>query len=375
MPGGLPRSETPAIDPGGSETKPSRPIVSIVIVNFNGAPLLERCLESLESVTYPTQSIEVLVVDNASSDTSLDVVARFPRVRLVRNAENRGFAGGNNVGVRHAKGDIILLLNNDTVVSPGFLEPLVDYLACHPRVGIVQGGMTLPRHGGVLDVCGSFLTAFGFLYHYGYWKPDGPLYRRSYPVFTAKGACLLFRRQVVKDAGGYLFNEAFFCYYEETDFCHRAWIGGWETHYVGGSRIQHWHGATSERSQPTGFALKQFLTNQTFALCANLGFFGLLRIMPLYTGMFLCGWIGAILTRNRTVAAAHRHAALSCLKNLKNIRAQRRMIRAIRRVPDRMIFRRVLRTPGWDYFWKTFRGTIGTYRDGRWVVEKSDSEN
>src|SRR5262249_30516999 len=144
---------------------------------------------------------EIIVVDNGSTDDSVDVLTRFPAVKVVRSAKNLGFAGGNNLGLTDCHGRYVLLLNNDTIVTPGFLECLHDYLDRNPQVGVVQGKMVLPRFGNSLDVCGSFLTSLGLPYHYGYFKPDSPKYQRSYPVFSGKGACLMFRPELIDNIG------------------------------------------------------------------------------------------------------------------------------------------------------------------------------
>lgn len=275
-------------------------------MNYNGAEVLKDCLASLRQVTYP--DFEVIVVDNASADASGDLLAQHSEVRVLNSDVNRGFAGGNNFGLPACRGQLVLLLNSDTIVTPDFLQPLVEYLRENPQVGIVQGKMILSRHGNTLDVCGSFLTRFGFLYHYGYWKKDAQKYDRSYPVFTVKGACLLFRRELIAAVGGYLFNEDFFCYYEETDFCHRAWLAGYEAHFVHTSNIKHLQGATSERTQTSGFALRQFLANQTFGLLANLSAGSLCRIMPGYFLIFFTSMTLAALTgkKNRLRGALAR---------------------------------------------------------------------
>jgi GT2 family glycosyltransferase len=338
------------------------PLVSILIVNYNGAEVLSGCLVSLRHISYPR--FEVVIVDNASTDNSKEMLAQCPSVRVLNSDHNRGFAGGNNFGLPACNGQLVLLLNSDTIVTPQFLEPLVEYLLEHPQVGIVQGKMLLSRHGNVLDVCGSFLTRFGFLYHYGYYKQDAQKYDHSYPVFSAKGACLLFRRELVAATGGYLFNEDFFCYYEETDFCHRAWLTGHEAHFVHTSTIQHLQGGTSERMQASGFVLRQFLTNQTFSLLANLSAGSLCRIMPLYFLCFFMSMAMAALTGKKIVFAAHWHTLSSNCRRFGKIRAQRELIRRIRKISDRELFAKVLRNPRLGYFIKTFQGRLNDYVDG-----------
>jgi len=345
------------------QTFPTRewPLVSILIVNYNGAEVLKDCLTSLQQLNYPR--FELVVVDNASTDGSSEVLAQYPSVHVIHSDRNRGFAGGNNFGLPACNGQFVLLLNSDTIVTPGFLQPLIKYLQEHPQVGIVQGKMILNRHGGVLDVCGSFLTSFGFLYHYGYWKKDEPKYDHSYPVFTVKGACLLFRRELVAAAGGYLFNEDFFCYYEETDFCHRAWLTGHEVHFVHTSIIQHLQGATSERTQANGFALRQFLANQTFGLLSNLSAGSLLRIMPGYLLVFFASMAAAAAAGKGIVFRAHWHALAHNMSRPGKIRAQRRLVGKIRKISDRQLFQKVMKTPRLEYFIRTFQGQLGKYED------------
>ncbi len=346
------------------------PLVSILIVNFNGAAVLSDCLASLRQITYP--HFEVVVVDNASTDGSSEVLEQHPSTRVIHSERNRGFAGGNNFGLPACCGQFVLLLNSDTIVTPDFLQPLIEYLHEHPQAGIVQGKMILSRHGNALDVCGSFLTCFGFLYHYGYWKQDAPKYDRSYPVFTVKGACLLFRREVIAAAGGYLFNEDFFCYYEETDFCHRAWLAGFEAHFVHTSTIQHLQGVTSERTQASGFVLRQFLANQTFGLLANLSAGSLLRVMPLYFLVFFASMVAAAATGKGIVFQAHWYALAHNMGRLGKIRAQRRLVAKIRKISDRQLFQKVMKTPRLEYFIKTFQGQLGKYED---AAMSADSKN
>ena len=336
-------------------------LVSIILVNYNGADLLPPCLESLRHVTYP--NYEVIVVDNASQDDSLQVLAGFPWVKVVRSERNLGSSGGYNLGLVHSQGEFILMMNNDMIANPDFVRVLVHYLQQHPEVGIVQGKMVLPRRHGVLEVCGSFFTRFGLPYHYGYYKADGPLYQRSRAVFCGKGATMMFRREVIRQAGGYYFNEDFFCYYEETDLCHRAWLAGYETHFVPSPPVQHLSGATVERTQQSGFGIHYYLRNMMYSLLTTLEVPWLLRIMPLYLAIFLASMAMHALTGKWALAAAHWRALAYNLGHLRKIRAQRRRIRAIRKKSDREIFARVLRNPRWDYFWKTFTGRLSEYVD------------
>lgn len=337
------------------------PLVSILILHYQGVDMLRNCLASLVSVV--SAQVEVVLVDNDSPDDLIPVIAEFNWVTCVRSDHNAGFAGGNNLGLNHCRGKYVLLLNDDTVCNTTFVKSLSAYLDEHPAVGIVQGKMILPRFGNTLDVCGSFLTSLGFPYHYGYFKSDGPKYQRSYPVFSGKGACLMFRREIIPKVGGFLFDEDFFCYYEETDFCHRAWVAGYETHFVPSEPIQHLMGATSGRHPQRGFTLRRYLSNMVFSLSANLSFGSRIRILPLFWAIFISSLLFSILTFRWIQAEAHWAALKSYSLNLRKIRERRKLIKLIRKKTDRDIFVKALRNPGLSYFVRTFSGAISDYVD------------
>jgi len=336
------------------------PIVSILIVHYKGLHQLRACVSSLQSTKQP--GIEVLIVDNGSSENIADALPDPNLWKLIPSDRNLGFAGGNNLGLNHCKGKYVLLLNDDTIANPEFVSTLSRYLDDHPNVGIVQGKMLLPRFEDTLDVCGSFLTAFGLPYHYGYYKPDGPKYQRNYPVFSAKGACLMFRRDLVSQLGGFLFDEDFFCYYEEADFCHRAWLAGYEVHFVASPPIQHLMGGTAGESQSV-FVLRHYLRNMTFSLLSNLSFASRLRILPLFFSTLIASAFAAALTLKRAQLVAHLGAIAYSIAHYGKIMKRRRLIRKIRRQTDRAIFTKVLRTPRIEYFLKTLTGKLNQYKD------------
>ena len=341
------------------ESKP--PLVSIVILNYNGADLLPGLLDSLKDLAYSHH--EQIVVENGSTDNSLEVLARYPHVKVVRTERNLGSSGGYNLGIANSKGEFILIMNNDIIANREFVSVLSDYLVNHPEVGIVQAKMVLPRCSGTLEVCGSFFTRFGFPYHYGYYKQDGPKYRTNQPVFCVKGACMMLRRSVIPIAGGYVFNEGFHCYYEETDLCHRFWLAGFETHFVASPPIQHLAGVTIAREEKAGFSLHYYFRNMIFSLATTLEWGWLLRIMPLYLALFVGSMVAAALSGRRATALAHWNALVFNLRNLRKIKLQRAKIQRIRKKTDREIFSKVLRNPRLEYFVKTFTGKVGNYTD------------
>lgn len=348
------------VQPDPTPETPDQCSVSIVIVNFNGAKWLRACLDSVRRIEG--LRIEVIVVDNASSDDSLATLRDYPWVKVVQSDRNIGFAGGNNLGLRHCSFNYVLLLNNDTVVVPNFLQPLCDYLDQNPEVGAVQGKMQLPRFDGTLDVCGSYLTWLGLPYHYGFYKTDQQKYQNSRPVFSGKGACLMFRRDIVERIGGFLFDDSFFCYYEESDFCHRVWLAGWEVHFVATPPIQHFMGATAGGPQ-AGFVLRHYLRNMTFSLLSNLSIQSLFRIMPFFFATQLASAALSAITFRKAQFQAHLESLLLPGKKLKAIIARRKLVKTIRRRSDRDLFAKTMVNPRLDYFVKTFTGQLAQYHD------------
>lgn len=339
----------------------SRPRFSIIIVNYNGAALLPGCLSSIAASVAP--SSEIVVVDNGSSDESVRILAGYSWVKVVQSKQNLGFAGGNNLGLASCSGEYVLLLNNDTLVTPGSIQSLVAYLDSHPSVGVAQGKMVLPRQGGRLDVCGSFLTSSGLPYHYGYFKPDGPQYMRNYPVFSGKGAFLMFRRELISRIGGFLFDSDFFCYYEESDFCHRCWLAGSEVHFVSTPPIEHLSGATGKRILREDSIQNYYIRNMIFSLLSNLSATSLVRIMPLFFSILILRLFVFLLTLRGRSMLSLGSALLYNLRSWERVARRRQLIRNIRTRTDAEIFRLVLLNPRFDYFIKTFTGKIGEYRD------------
>jgi GT2 family glycosyltransferase len=192
-------------------------VLSIIIVSFNARADLERCLESLRAAP-PAVAHEIIVVDNGSTDGSVDAARRFPGVRVIEAGANLGFARANNIGIRESTGVNLLLLNSDTVVSSGSIDRLLDELDRDSSVAVVG-----PR---LVDGDGRAELSFG--------RMIGPLNelrqkrlarsaaveqltrRRQYPDWVS-GACLLVRRTDAEAAGG--LDERFFMYTEDVDFC------------------------------------------------------------------------------------------------------------------------------------------------------------
>lgn len=231
--------------------------LSIVIVNWNVCELLRRCLSSISRDKAGT-AIEVIVVDCASSDGSLEMVRReFPWARLIASNENLGYARGNNVGMAEARGRYLLVLNPDTELVGHALATMIRYLDEQPVVGALGPALRYPD-GSVQSSRRRFpslATAFfeSTLLHQ--WFPKNRVARRYYlddhpadvpqPVDWLVGAALMIRRKAWQQVGP--LDEGFFMYFEELDWCRRCRKAGWEIHYVPSAGIVHHEGKSSEQ--------------------------------------------------------------------------------------------------------------------------------
>ena len=326
--------------------------LSILIVTYDGDELLRACLDSIQRACGDMPG--TVVVDNAASETTRELVASFPRTRYVRAETNLGFAGGNNLGFPFCEGEYILLLNNDTVIHDEPFTALIRYCDAKPQVGVAQGKIRFGGNIDLLDGCGSFLTATGIQYAYGFLVPDAPAFQKPYPVFAASGAFFLIRRSVIAQAGGYLFYDHFRSYYEEVDFCHRVWLSGSEVHFVPTPVIDHLHSQTAGRFRRTDI-LRQYYQNIWFSLLTCLGGYGRLRILPVFTAFFAGNALAHLLAGHRELFRAHLDTVRKLWIMRDQIRSARKTIRGFRVRSDRELFRIILKSPPLSYYWRSIR--------------------
>ena len=215
------------------------PEVSIIIVNWNGRRFLDACLTSVAA--QQGVSVETILVDNGSTDGSAAYVReRFPWVRVVALDENRGFAGGNNAGVREARGRFVALLNNDTVAEPGWLKALLNAVGADDSV-LASSKVVYLHDPGLIDSAGDGMLRWGgaFKRHHGAPVESAP---ESEEVFGVCGAACLIPRRVFAELGG--FDEAFFVSHEDVDLSYRARLRGYRCVYVADAIVRH-HGSAS----------------------------------------------------------------------------------------------------------------------------------
>lgn len=266
--------------------KNSRSLVSIVIVNWNGKRWLQRCLPSLSKVTY--KAIEWVIVDNASTDGSQEWIQKhYPTAILIKNKKNVGFSQGNNIGFKKTKGKYILFLNNDTTVETSFIEELLKPFERDPTIGGVQSKIILMDDHTRVDSIGAFLTPTGFLFHNHLGKKDNKYLNKEIELYTAKGASMMFRREVLKKVSmhGWVFDPVYFAYFEETDLCHRVWLAGYRIVYAYKAVIYHKLAASSSQLISSWVQFNSY-KNRINSYLKNLGIFSLFFILPIH--LFLC---------------------------------------------------------------------------------------
>jgi O-antigen biosynthesis protein len=235
------------------------PTVSIVIPSYNGISYTEALLATLGETLPPNFHGEIIVVDDASTDDTqarLKALAKLDkRLRVLRNRKNSGFIVTCNRGAKAAKGEIVILFNNDTLALPGWLPPLLRIFCDYPDAGAVGGKLVFPD--GRLQDAGGVVFSDGSAANFGKWdcEVDAPLYNYVREVDYVTGAFIATKRSLFVESGG--FDTRFRpIYYEETDYCFRLREMGYRVYYQPESVIVHLEGATSGTDLSTG--LKQY---------------------------------------------------------------------------------------------------------------------
>ncbi|HEX2053853.1 MAG TPA: glycosyltransferase [Actinomycetota bacterium] len=217
--------------------------VSVVVLNFNGKHFLEDCISSLEQQNYASDRVEVVFVDNGSSDGSVAFVKeRWPKVRVVALDNNLGFAGGINAGVKAAKGEYVALINNDARAHPDWLTRGIAGFRSMD-VGMVASKI-LTLDGKTIDYAGGALSFYGHGFKVGVNEPDEGQYDRPGETLFASGCALIMPRRLFLDVGG--FDDEYFAFFEDVDLGWRLWALGYRVMYEPSSVVYHRHHGTAD---------------------------------------------------------------------------------------------------------------------------------
>jgi len=211
------------------------PLVSVIVLNYNAGELLLNCIESIKKSAY--KNLEIIVVDNISTDKSQKICKeKYPDIKLIQNDENFGYCEGNNIGIRKAKGDFIMILNPDTIVEPNCIRELIF---AHEKLGegLYQPKILSLNEKQVLQSTGNMLHVFGFGFAKDKGRKDEGIGEEIKKIGYASGTCLFTSRNVLDKVG--LLDSFLFLYHDDLDLGWRASQIGINSYYVPKSKIYH----------------------------------------------------------------------------------------------------------------------------------------
>jgi len=323
------------------------PLVSIIIVNFNGREVIENCLNSVLKISHT--KFEVIVVDNGSTDGSIEFVQNFVekspvRVRLIKNQKNLGFAEGNNVGIGNASGEYIAFLNNDTIVNPNWLQSIETILKKDKKIAAVQSlllakdGFKVDSLGGVIDIFGTAVDQVVSMRNLRRATDSG-----IEEIFSACAASMVVRKSVLEEVGN--FDPKFFAYFEDVDLCWRIRLRGYAIVLDLDSVVYHIRYATSKKFGGHLFNFHLY-KNQLAMLIKNYELKSLVKVMPGVLLLYTARIIDGLIKNDADLAKAPLRALFWNIKELRYLLQQRRFIQSyVRRVSDDEITKMMVKIP------------------------------
>jgi GT2 family glycosyltransferase len=324
---------------GGAVNNDNLPFVSIIVVNYNGKHFLGECFASLENLDYPRDKFEVILVDNASTDGSVQYVREnFTRVNILQLDKNYGFCKPNNDGVKLANGEYVVFLNNDTVVTKEWLFELVKGALSEERIASCASKMLYYDRRNMINTAGGKITIIGGGFYKGYGDKDGPKYSKLEYTGFGCGAGVLVRKELFQYVGG--FDEDYFASCEEHDLGWKLWLYGYKVLYVPTAVMYHKESGTF-RSRSTFESMKVYLItrNRLYNIIKNLEARNVIRALIISLGFNLYRSVRYLAQGNfasvNSIAAAH----LDFVKNLRKMLAKRRVVQKNRKLSDIQLYK------------------------------------
>jgi GT2 family glycosyltransferase len=284
----------------------------VVVVNWNGEKFLERCLAALMNQTVKPH--EIILVDNASSDGSLDIVRRFPSVRLITLDQNTGFARGNNLAIEAAskESEWIALINPDAFAEPRWLEALLVAVESNPGFDAFGSKLVNAADPTLLDGAGDVYHVSGRVWRKGHGMPVSAAMESACEVFSSCAAAALYRRSALREVGG--FDEDYFCYVEDVDLGFRLRLAGYRCLYVPQSVAHHVASGTTG-GQHSDFVLYHGHRNLVWTFVKDMPGFLFWLLLPLHVSVNLVSIIWfALQGRGGVILRAKRDAVLGLPK-------------------------------------------------------------
>jgi len=308
--------------------KKNIPLVSIIILNYNAGNLLLDCVDSILKTNY--QNFEIIVVDNASKDDShTECKKRFSQIQLIENNENLGYCEGNNVGIRKAKGDYIVVLNPDTLVDQNWLKELVSAYQKFGD-GLYQPKfLTTTNHNTIMST-GNMIHLFGFGYSRGKGEPDKGNFNEHEIIGYASGTCLFTTTKIFKKLG--MFDSFLFAYHDDLDLCWRGALVNIPSHYVPKSIVYH---------PPEGFSFKwgnfKFYLlerNRQYCILTHYSRSTFFKLLP---SLLLVEIFVLIFYLKKGMFSSKIKANFDIIKNWKHINQKYNEIQKFRTISDKII--------------------------------------
>lgn len=307
--------------------------IAIIVSNYNGKRYLKDCFESLFAQTY--QDCEIYLLDNASSDGSVEYTTQFfPTVKILAMEKNYGFAEGYNKAIERVDSEYIAMVNNDTKTDPRWLENLMEVFREYPDAAMAGSKIYFLEKPRILNCAGKKLTYSGTGFDIGYGLKDNERFDKRKLVGGLCGASMLVKREVFRQLGG--FDTDYFLLCEDTDLCWRAWLSGYKVIYEPASVIYHRFGeCIGKRESPLRIFYSQ--RNAILTLIKNLGALRLvisLNIVLAYTLVKLV--LYALLLKKGNFVALFK-GTIAVVPLLRKAMAKRYLIQKQRKIPDRFL--------------------------------------
>lgn len=311
--------------------------VTICVVNYNGLRYLSGCFDSIAKSNYPLEKIETIMVDNASSDRSVDYVkSNYPWVKVLALDGNYGFAKANNIGVESANGKYIVFLNNDAVVTPDWLRGLVEIMDKDRDVGVVGSKLLLFDTPEKINSAGGNITFYGGGYDIGFMDDDSEKYSISDNRGCVCAASMMVRREEFLEIGG--FDGDYFMYLEDVDLCWRYWLYGKRVVYVPKSVVYHKFSGTSGEYRHAPLKVFYGTRNSLFNIIKNYETHNI--FFPLFFSFFyhISKTFYFLLRLKFNLALAMIKAYGSFLRYIPKMIFKRKAVQRNRKVKDRYLF-------------------------------------
>jgi len=313
------------------------PLVTIIIINWNGLKHLKDCFDSLNNVNY--ENIEIIFVDNGSIDNSVEFVKnKYKNVKIIKLEKNYGFATPNNIAASQASGEYIVLLNNDVIVEKDWLNELVKVAKENKKIGIVASKIYFYDKPVIINYAGGSFEKFGYSRHIGAYLKDQEILNVQRETFFGCGASLLIKKKLYNEIG--LFDDIYFAYCEDIDLCWRAWISGYKVIYAPKSVIYHKIGQTTKNQ----FQKRLFWNerNRLRTILKNYQITSLIKILPFYIKRRIINiklWYRRNPESARIYLTVYLKSFLWNFYHLDSLIKNRIAIRLIRKKNDKYIFK------------------------------------